>query len=134
MIAAGRKVEEGLDGLGDLGAIDALGAEGVHEHRDRSRDADGVGHLDLAAFGRAGGDDVLGDPARGVGAGAVDLGGVLAGERAAAVARHPAVGVDDDLATGETGVGVRSAEDELARRVHEDPHRDWRRGRPAASA
>ena len=51
-----------------------------------------------------GGDDVLGDPARRVGAGAVHLRRVLARERAAAVARHAAVGVDDDLAPGQAGV------------------------------
>ena len=42
---------------------------------------------------------------------------------AAAVAGHAAVGVDDDLAPGEPGVGVRAAEDELARRVHVEAHR-----------
>ena len=35
------------------------------------------------------------------------------------MAGHAAVGVDDDLAAGETAVGVRAAELELAGRVHE---------------
>ena len=54
--------------------------------RDRLRDADRVGDLHLAAVGEAGGDDVLGHVARGVGGRAVDLRRVLARERAAAVA------------------------------------------------
>ena len=83
-------------------------------------DADRVGDLDLAAIRQVGGDDVLGDVARRVGRGAVDLGRVLAGEGAAAVARHPAVGVDDDLAAGEAGVADRAADHELAGRVDEE--------------
>src|SRR5262249_40064088 len=41
------------------------------------------------------------------------LGGVLTGEGAAAVAAAAAVGVDDDLAAGETGVAVGPADEEL---------------------
>ena len=51
---------------------------------------------------------------------AVDLCRVLARERAATVAGHAAVGVDDDLAAGEPAVGVRTAELEDAGRVDED--------------
>ena len=40
----------------------------VDEDRERVRDADRVGDLDLAALGEPGGDDVLRDVARGVGA------------------------------------------------------------------
>src|SRR5206468_2684512 len=50
----------------------------------------------------------------------VDLCRVLARERATTVASHAAVGVDDDLATSEPAVGVRTAELEDARGVHED--------------
>ena len=95
-------------------------------------DADRVGDLDLAALGEAGGDDVLGDVAGRVGGRAVDLGRVLAGEGAAAVAGHAAVGVDDDLAAGEAGVADRAADHELAGRVDEEvarAARPRRRGR-----
>src|SRR6202040_3803617 len=46
--------------------------------------------------------------------GTVDLGGVLAGEGAAAMRRRPAIGIDDDLAAGEAAVAVRPADHELA--------------------
>ena len=98
---------------------DALGAVGLDHQRLRVRDADRVGDLDLAAVREPGRDDVLGDVARGVGGRAVDLRGVLAGERAAAVAGRAAVGVDDDLAAGEPGVAHRAADLELAGRVDE---------------
>ena len=84
------------------------------------RDADRVGDLHLAAVGQAGRDDVLGDVARGVRGRAVDLRRVLARERAAAVAGHAAVGVDDDLAAGEAGVADRAADHEAPRRVDEE--------------
>ncbi len=109
-----------VDELLDLAAADLLGAEGLDHDRDRVRDADGVGDLHLGALGEAGGDDVLGDLAGGVGGGAVDLRRVLAGEGAAAVAGHAAVGVDDDLAAGEAGVADGAADDEAAGRVDEE--------------
>ena len=85
--------------------------------RHRVGDADGVRNLHLGPGGEARGDDVLGDPAHRVGTGAVDLRRILAGECAAAVAGGTTVGVDDDLAAGETGVAHRSAGNEAAGRV-----------------
>ena len=35
---------------------------------------------------------------------------------------HAAIGVDDDLATGQTGVAHGATDDELAGRVDEHPH------------
>ena len=99
---------------------DVLGAERLDLDRERMRDPDRVGDLDLAAVGEARGDDVLRDVAGGVGGRAVDLGRVLAGEGAAAVAGRPAVGVDDDLASGEPGVAHRPADDEPPGRIHVD--------------
>ncbi len=86
-------------------------------HADRFGDANRVSQLNFATFGQAGGNDVLGNVAGHVGSGAVDLGRVLAAESTAAVATPTAVGVDDDLATGQTAVAVRTADDELAGRV-----------------
>ena len=121
MIAAGRRSKHLEDGLLDVLVGDHAGAEGLDEDADRGGLADRVGDLGLAAARQAGGDDVLGDPAHGVRSGAVDLRGVLAGERTAAVAGHAAVGVDDDLAAGHAGVAHRPADDELAGRVDQQP-------------
>ena len=84
------------------------------------RDTDSVGDLDLAAIREPGGDDVLRDVPRRVRARAVDLRRVLARERAAAVRRGAAVGVDDDLAPGQARVAHRPANHELAGRVDVD--------------
>ena len=107
-------------------SVDLAGAVEIDIDRQRLRDADGVGELDRAAVGEAGGDDVLGEVARGIGGGAVDLGGVLAREGAAAMRRRAAIGVDDDLAAGEAGIAVRTADDELAGRVDVPDAVAWR--------
>src|ERR1700757_3923480 len=60
------QVEDVLHGLADLRRVDGLSAERLDHHRHRPGDADGIGHLDLAAAGGARGDDVLGHPAGGV--------------------------------------------------------------------
>ena len=71
-------------------------------------------NLDEGAAGEARADDGLGGLAGNVGAGAVDLGGVLAGEGTASVGAPAAVRVDDDLAPGQTGVAVGPANHESA--------------------
>jgi hypothetical protein len=119
----GRTQVEDLGDRGlDLHRVDVLGAERLDEQADRGRLADGVRHLHLDALGEACGHRVLGHPAHRVGGGAVDLGRVLAGERAAAVAGEPAIGVDDDLAAGEARVSHRAAHDEPAGGVDQQAH------------
>ena len=96
------------------GVFDFAGAEGIHHDGNRLGYADGVGQLHFGARGQTGRDDVLGDIAGHVAGGAVYFRGVLAGEGAAAVTAHAAVGIDDDLAAGKAGVAMRSADDETA--------------------
>ena len=107
MIAAGRRSKCLPDEFGDLLFGDHAGAERFDQHADRMRDADRIRDLHFAAFGKPGRNDVLRNVARGVRRRTVDLRRVLAGERAAAVTRHPAVRIGDDLAAGEAGVALR---------------------------
>ena len=67
--------------------IDVAAAVQVDVEAERLGDADRVADLDRALGRQACGDDVLCQIAGGVGGRAVDLGGILAGERAAAVRR-----------------------------------------------
>ena len=115
----GAQVEHLGHGSFDVGFRDSRRAERVHVNRQRTRDADGIGQLHLAARRQAGGHDVLGNPTCRVRSRAVDLRAVLARKRAAAVAAHAAVRVDDDLAAGQARVAHRPADDETARRVDE---------------
>ena len=85
--------------------------------RQRLGYADCVGQLNGAPLGKLRGNDILGKVARRIGSGTVDLGRVLAGKGAAAVGRRAAIGVDNDLAAGQTGIAVGPADDEAAGRI-----------------
>ena len=87
------------------------GAEGLHQDGNRLGHTDGVGQLNLAPLGQPGGHHGFGHPPGGVGRGAVHLGGVLSGERAAAVGGGPAVSIHNDLPSGETRVPLGPADD-----------------------
>src|SRR6266851_8972505 len=112
--AARREIEKLLQQGRELVFVDLAGARRVDIDGKRFRYADGIGELDGAALGEAGGDDVLGEIARGVGRRAVDLGRILAGEGAAAMRRGAAICVDDDLATGKSRIAVSATDNEAA--------------------
>ncbi len=97
-----------------------LGAERLDIQPDGVRPTDRVGDLQLGAASETCCDHVLRNPAHGVCGRTVDLRRVFAAERAAAVAARAAVGVDDDLASGQTGVAHWPADDEGACRVDEE--------------
>jgi len=104
-----------------------LGAEALHADRDRMREADRVGDLQLAALRETCGDDVLRHVAGRVRRRAVDLGGVFAGEGTAPVPGHAAIGVDDDLPSGDARVAHRPAAHEAARWIDETKSRSLKR-------
>src|SRR5437870_3061388 len=93
------------------------GALAVDHDAHRLGYPDGIGDLHLAAVTQATGHEVLGNVTGSVGRRAIDLAGILARQRSAAMAPDPAIGVDDDLATGESGVSHRAALDELSGRI-----------------
>ena len=101
----------------DFLLVDRCRAEGVDVNADRLRMADGVGKLNFALGREAGCDDVLRHLAAHVSRAAIHLGRILAGESAAAVTAHAAVAIDDDLAAGQAGVALRTADHETAGRV-----------------
>ena len=117
---AGAQVEVLLHQGREAVVVEAAGAEALHQ------DAHGLGHADRVAelhfhlAGQAGGHQGLGHVAGRVGSRAVHLGGVLAGEGAAAVAGVAAVGVHDDLAAGEARIPLGTAHHELAGGVHQE--------------
>src|SRR5690606_3427375 len=106
------QVEVGTDQLLDLCVRNLAGAEGGYRDRGRLGHADGVGNLHFALVGQAGGNHVLGDVTGSISGRTINLGRVLAGERATTVTGHAAVGVDDDLATGQAAIAHRAADHE----------------------
>ena len=98
----------------------AAGVECVDEDRCGLGHADRIGELNLYFVRIACCHEVLGYISCCIGCASVNLGAVLSGESAAAVARHSAVSVDDDLAAGEACVAGRSADHESACRIDEE--------------
>ena len=117
----GPEVEELLDFFGDLavGQVGFAASVGVYINAYGLCHADGVGQLHEHFIGNARRHHVFGDVASRVGRRTVYLRWVFARERAAAVGTLAAVGVDDNLATGQSGVAVGAADDELTRRIDE---------------
>ena len=120
----GAQVDHVLHLEGDLGIahLDVRRAVGVDVEAHRLGHADGVGDLNQGLVADAGGHEVLGDVAGGIGCRAVHLRAVLAREGTAAVGAATTVGVDDDFAACKTRVAVGATDDELARGVHVELH------------
>ena len=84
---------------------------------NRIGNADRISELDFDTIRQTRRDDVLGDVPRHVAGRAIDLRRILAGECAATMTAHAAVGIDDDFASGQSAVALRSADDESAGRI-----------------
>ena len=106
-----------VDQYGQALVGDHAGAFGVDRHVHRLGHTDRVGDLDLALRGEPGGNDVFGHVSGGIGCRAINFARVLARKSAAAVRAGAAIGVDDDLAAGQTAVALRAADDESSGRV-----------------
>src|SRR5262245_21087076 len=109
--AARRQIHDARQHRLDPPLLDSLAGSVMQVDIDRQRlgNADGIGELDGAAPGKAGGDDILGKIAGSIGGRAVDLGRVLAGEGATAMRGSAAVSVDNDLAPGQPAIAIRTA-------------------------
>ena len=95
-------------------------AEGLNEDTHRMRLTNGVSDLNFTATSQACSNNILGYPTHRVGRRAVNLGRILTREGATAMTCHAAVGVDDDLAAGQTGVTHRAANFKAPRWVYQE--------------
>lgn len=111
----GAQIEVVADDLDKLIGVLLRGTVGVDVDGKGLSNTNGVGELDKGTAGKAGVDQRLGDPATDVGSGTIDLGEILTGESTATVGTPATVGVDNDLAAGQTGVTLRTTNDEETR-------------------
>ena len=109
------EVKVGADDLLKLVRGVVGGSVGVNVNGSWLSDTDGVGELDETTASELGVDEGLGDPAGNVGSGTIDLGEVLSGESTTSVGSPSTVGVDNDLASGKTGITLWSTNDEQTR-------------------
>jgi len=91
------------------------GAVGIDVDGKGLGNSNGVRKLDEGTAAELGGDEGLGNPSREVGGRSVDLGEILAGEGTTTVSAPTTVGVNNDLATSETGVTLGTTDDEETR-------------------
>ncbi|MPN06632.1 hypothetical protein SDC9_153888 [bioreactor metagenome] len=111
----GTKVEHLTHHLFEHGVIAQFpGSIGGNVDAQRIGNPYRISHLKLAFFSQPGGNDVLGYVTTHIRGGTVHLARIFTGEGAAAVRTDSAVGIDNDLATGQPGVGMRPAEHKLA--------------------
>jgi len=68
----------------------------------------------LRILGESGRNNIFRDPTSHVSRTAIDFARIFSGKCAAAVASHAAVAIDNNLAAGQTGVALRSANHEIA--------------------
>ncbi len=115
--ATGAEIEVLEDDLEELRVGLSTSAIRVNEDGQRLGDTDGIGDLNDASLGQLGGDERLGDPAGSISGRAVDLGGVLSGEGTTTVGAPTTISINDDLASSETGITVRTTNDEASRGV-----------------
>merc|ERR1711988_935277 len=109
-------VELNLQDVGDIvnGERALLAAIGLHKERQRLGHTNGIGKLHQASGTQATGHHRLGHLTADVCCRSVHLGGVFAGESAAAVSSPSTVCVDDDLTTSEASIALWATNDELA--------------------
>lgn len=110
----GTEIKVVADDLDQL--VGGLGGSTValNEDGEGLSDTNGVGELDKGTAGKLGVDQRLGDPARNVGGGTIDLGVILSGESTTTVGTPTTVGIDNDLTASETGITLRTTDDEAA--------------------
>lgn len=91
---------------------DAAGSKGIYIDRKGPGYADGIAELNLALSGSFGSHNMFGNITRHVRGASIHLGGIFSGESAAAVLSITAIGVCNDLSSGQTGIGCRTAQNE----------------------
>ena len=104
-------------GKGFLG--NCAGAKCIHQNGNRMCHADRISQLYFAAFCQTGSHDILGDIPCSIRTRTVHLRRILTAECTAAVTSRAAVGVYDDLPSGQTAVTLRAADNKATGGVDE---------------
>jgi len=101
-------------GNGPGGKSLLLGSVGLDEERQRLVNTNSIRKLNASTLGKSGGNKGLGHPTASVGGGPINIGRILSGEGSASVGSPSAVGINDDLTSGEAGISLGSSDDELS--------------------
>lgn len=108
----GSQVEVGTDNINKLLSSLVGGTVSVDVKGARLSNTDSVRQLNQRTACQLGVHQRLGNPSSKVGSRSIDLGEVLSRESTTTVSAPTTVGIDDDLTAGQTGVTLRSTNDE----------------------
>ena len=111
------EIEVGTDDLDELIGALVRGTVGIDVDGKGLSNTDGIRELNKGTAGEASSDQGLGDPATDVGSGTINLGEILSGESTTTVSTPTTIGIDDNLTAGQTGITLRSTNDEAAGRL-----------------
>ena len=119
----GSEVEERGQHRGDLAIRLTYSAPAVGIHIDAYRICltDGVGDLDLDLIAHTGGNQVLGEITSSIGSGAIHLTRILTAEGTTTMSSPAAIGIYDDLTSGQTGIPGWTTEDKAPGRIEQIP-------------
>lgn len=89
----------------------------LHKDRQRFRNPNSIRQLNQTSSSKTSIDQRFSDPSSSVCSGSVDFGEIFTGEGSSSVSSPSSVGVDNDLSTGQTGVSLRTTDNESTRRL-----------------
>ena len=112
------QVKDLTHSLFNLERINLFGSESLNVQAHRCRLPNSVSDLNLGTVSKTGTHNVLGNPTHGVCCRTINLRGVLARERTPAVTSRTAIGINNNLATGQTGIAYGTTLHKTAGRVH----------------
>ncbi len=100
--------------------IDLAGAKGIDHNADRTGNADRIAQLHFTLIGQASSHNVFRDITAGIGGTAVYLCGVLTGECTTSMTGITAIGIHNNLTSGQASIPLRTANNEFARGVNQE--------------
>ena len=112
------KIEDHFSFFLDLGIVEAVFCRIVRIDIDRYRtgNTDGIGDLNSAFVGKTCSNNILCYVTSCIGCTAVNLGRIFAAECTAAMRSCATVGINNDLASGQAGIAMRSTDDKTSGR------------------
>src|SRR5271166_4273394 len=113
------EIENFANGFFDFHFIHRSRPEGIDRNTNRIRISDRVSKLDFASVSQAGSNHVFRNVSAHVGRRTVHFGRIFPRERTAAVAAHSSVGIDNDLAPGQTSIPLRATDHKTTSWINE---------------
>lgn len=111
------QIKHRLHRIGNLLIRIFSGSIGLHHHRHGARHSNGISQFDFAPLRQTCGYNVFGCPPRRIGCAPIYLGRILSAESTAAMTGISAVGINNDLPSGQSAVPLGASYDKSPGRI-----------------